>query len=117
MRQIFLPILTVVLAIFVLNGCTDDVVIVSNDARASVMFDFWAGARNVEVDGEIFNDGNTHIEHVELEIMFYDQYGNYMHSVFQTFVLDLHPVESFVFATDVRQSGVYDVDVIIRDFW
>ena len=117
MRQIFLPITTVLLILFTFNGCSDDIEVQGNNPRASVVYDFWAGARNVEVDGEIFNDGNTFIEYVEVEIAMYDEFGQYTKSVFQSFSVDLRPQDSFIFSTDFRAFDVYDVEVTISTFW
>lgn len=114
MRQLLLPFTLLTLVVFGLNSCADDVVIIHDTPQASVSFDFWAGARNVEVDGEIFNDGNTFIESVELEIILYDEYGRYINSAFQTFWVDMGPLESFLFSTDLRESQVYDVEVVIH---
>lgn len=117
MRQLFLPFISF-LIILGFNGCADEVIIVHDDPpRASVVFDFWAGARNVEVDGEIFNDGRSYIESVEVEILMYDEFGQYISSVFQTFFVDMPSQSSYVFATDIRQSYVYDVDVVIHRLW
>jgi len=67
------------------------------------------------VDGEIFNDGSTFIESVELEIVMYDEFGYYLNSVFQTFWVEMEPQRSFLFSTDLREPAVYDVDVIIHN--
>ncbi|MBO6514961.1 MAG: hypothetical protein JJ975_00235 [Bacteroidia bacterium] len=112
MRQILLPLATLFVLVF--TGCSDDLDINAGVPEASISYDFWAGARNVEVDGEIFNDGNVHIESVELEIAMYDEYGHYINSVFQTLWVDLRPQDSFVFATDVREVGVFDVEVLLH---
>ncbi|MFT5513118.1 MAG: hypothetical protein ACI8SE_001518, partial [Bacteroidia bacterium] len=47
--------MTVLIVLFTFNGCSDEVPVQGGNPKASVAFDFWAGARNVEVDGEIFN--------------------------------------------------------------
>ncbi len=117
MRQLFLPFLLAVISVFGLNGCTDDVIINADNPRASLVYDFWAGSRSVEVDGEIFNDGNTRISEVEIEIMLFDEFGQYITSVFQTFPVNLRPYDSFIFATDFRARNVFDVEVEIVSFW
>lgn len=117
MRQILLPFMTVLIVFFTFNGCSDEVPVQSGDPQASVVFDFWAGARNVEVDGEIFNDGNTHINQIEIEIALYDEFGQYIKSAYQSFSVDLRPRDSFIFSTDLREFDIYDVDVFIASFW
>jgi hypothetical protein len=117
MRQILLPIMTVLTMLLLSNGCSDETEIQGNDPRASVAFDFWAGARNVEVDGEIFNDGNTYIEHIEIEILLYDEVGQYINSAYQSFAVDLRPQDSFIFTSDLHEYEIYDVDVLITTFW
>ncbi len=117
MRQLLLPFMTVLTVLFTFNGCSDDVIVDAANPRASVIFDFWAGSRTVEVDGEIFNDGNTFIEQVEIEIALYDEFGQYIKSVYQGFRVDLRPQDSFIFSTDLREFDVYDVDVLISTFW
>ncbi len=115
MRQVLLPIAILLVITLGLNSCSDDIVINNGIPTASVSYDFWAGARNVEVDGEIFNDGSTFIESVELEIVMYDEFGYYLNSVFQTFWVEMEPQRSFLFSTDLREPAVYDVDVIIHN--
>jgi hypothetical protein len=115
MRQKVLPILATFLLLVGLQGCSDDGLNNAGIPKASVTFDFWAGARNVEVDGEIFNDGRTFIESVELEILLYDEFDHYINSTFQTFWVNLEPQQSFLFATDLRESDVYTVEVVIHN--
>jgi hypothetical protein len=117
MRQILLPFMTVLAVLFTFNGCSDEVPVQGGSPLASVVFDFWAGARTVEVDGEIFNDGSTHINQVEIEIALYDEFGQYINSTYQSFSVDLRPRDSFVFSTDIRENAVYDVEVLISTFW
>jgi len=116
MRRLFQPIATLFL-ILGLSGCGDDIDVRNGIPQASVTFDFCAGARNVEIDGEVFNDGRSHISEVDLEILLYDEFGNFMNSSFQTFYVDLLPGESFFFATDLRERNVFDVDVVIQNLW
>ena len=114
MRRILLPITTVLIFMLTFNGCSETIIIDNGIPVASVQYDFWAGARNVEVDGDIFNDGSTFINAVEIEIALFDEFGHYISSVFQTFQVNLHPRDIFGFSTDIRERNVFDVEVTIH---
>ena len=117
MRQILLPFAALFFILFGLNGCTETIIINNGIPEASVEWDFWAGARSVEVDGEIYNDGNTYIESVELEVLMYDERGHYITSIFQTFGVGMSRYDSFIFSLDIREREVYDVEVRIQRMW
>jgi hypothetical protein len=114
MRQLFLPITLLFVFIGGLSSCVDDVIVVDSNPHASVSWDFWAGARNVEVDGEIFNEGNSFIQVVELEIEMFDDYGDYISTVYKEFVVNLDQGRSTTFAIDVRERHVFTVDVRVN---
>ncbi|MCB9262425.1 MAG: hypothetical protein H6607_08635 [Flavobacteriales bacterium] len=117
MRRFFYSFIIASLSILSLNGCVEDDFYVYDPPQAVVQYDFWAGARTVEVDGDIINDGNTFISSAEIEIMLYDEYGYYISSVFQTFNVNLYPRDRFSFSTDIQERGVYDVDVRLQALW
>jgi hypothetical protein len=102
-----------------LNSCVYEETVVVHSAipQADVFFDFWAGARNVELDGEIFNDGQTFIKAVELEISFFDEFGVLMGRDFVTIDVFIHPRQSSTFALDFSRRYVFDIDVRIVDIF
>ncbi|MBI1308009.1 MAG: hypothetical protein GC181_15500 [Bacteroidetes bacterium] len=114
MRRLLLPLFMMTFTLFGINGCVEEVIVVPQNPVANVSYDFWAGARNVEVDGEIYNDGNTFIRNVELEIRMYDEYNYYISSVFTEFVVNLNPGQYTSFSLDVRERYVYNVEVFVN---
>lgn len=113
MRQLILPFIALFTLLIFQNGCVQEVIIVEPTPLASVTWDYWAGARNVEVDGEIFNDGNTFIRAVELEFRMYDEYGYYINSVFHEFIVNLDPQRISTYSMDISARYVYSVDVVV----
>jgi hypothetical protein len=107
------------LILIAFNGCYYDEVVIVNEGppRASVTYDFWAGARNVEIDGELFNDGNVFINEAEIEVLLFDIYGEFISSYFYTFHVDLRSRDFTPFEIDISQRGVFDVDVRIVDLY
>lgn len=116
MRQKLLLLSTLFITLFAFNGCYYEETIIIEDPtpRASVVFDFWSGARTVEVDGEIYNDGNVYIQSVDIEVFMYDEFGYLLSSYIETIYVGLHPRAFFTFQMDFFERHVYDVDVAIR---
>ena len=112
MRRI-ITIILLASSSFLFNSCVDDRPFIEPHPAASVSFDFWAGARNIEVDGEIINEGNTFIHRVELEVQLFDEFNRYVRSVFLMQVVNLDPNQFVPFALDVRERDIYDVDVFV----
>jgi len=97
-----------------IGSCVDEVIIVESVPAASVSWDFWAGARNVEIDGEIFNDGNTFISEVELEVRMFDEYGYLISTAFQSFAVNLEVGRVRNFVMDIREDYVYNIDIRVH---
>lgn len=102
---------------FVITGCVQETIIVAPSPAASVVWDFWAGARHVEVDGEVFNDGNTFIRGVELEVRMFDDHGHFISSVFHNINVNLDPQRVAGFSLDIEERYVFDVEVRIHRLW
>jgi len=118
MRRILTFILVLGLMSTAFQSCVyEEPIIVVSTPDADVFFDFWAGPRNVEIDGEIINDGNTFIRSVELEIRLFDDFGRLISSDLITVDVFLDPRESSFFSFDFRERYVFDVEVIVRQIY
>lgn len=102
---------------FGLSSCVyeEPVIVQVAVADADVSWEYWAGPRFVEIDGEIFNDGNTFLRTVELEFIMYDEFGRVIDVEFVLFDVFLDPGEADFFAVDFRVPYVFDVDVRVLD--
>lgn len=104
---------------FLLQSCVyeETVVVAPAQPDADVFYDFWAGPRFVEIDGEIFNDGNTFITSVQLEVVTYDDMGFVITRDLMMVDVFLNPREVTGFTLDLPVRYVFDVDVRVRDIF
>lgn len=104
---------------FLFQSCVyeETVVVAPAQPDADVFYDFWAGPRFVEVDGEIFNDGNTFITAVQLEVVTFDDLGYVISRDLLTVDVFLNPREVGGFTIELPVRYVFDVDVRIRDIF
>ncbi len=118
MRRILTFILALGLMSTAFQSCVyEEPVVVVATPDADVFFDFWAGPRSVEIDGEIFNDGSTFIRAVELEVRLFDDFGRLITTDFIVVDVFLDPRETGFFSLDFNRRYVFDVDIIVRNIF
>lgn len=113
MRQRFTIFAALILLVTVFTGCADEKprVVVAEPPQIEVSYNFWTGARHVEVDGEIINDGPGYAAEVELEFQFFDRYGDWVQTEYRSFIVELPQKHSTGFFADFGFTGIHDIDV------
>ena len=63
------------LGLLALSGCGREEVPYYPITDADVYFDYWSDRYGTDVEGELYNDGETYIDAVQLEMRTYDRHG------------------------------------------
>jgi hypothetical protein len=63
------------LGLLALSGCVREEVPYYPVTNAAVQFDYWSDRYGTDIEGEIYNDGETYIDAVQLEVRTYDNRG------------------------------------------
>lgn len=116
MRQAFTTLIFIATAAIAFTGCVvvhDEPPVVNHPPHVDVHYEYWTGARNVEVDGEIYNDGPGFATSVELEFRFYNEFGEWVDTQYRSYHTDLHPGHSMAFFADFRYSYIYEIEVSV----
>ena len=58
-----------------LSGCVKEEILYYPITNAAVQFDYWSDRYGTDIEGEIYNDGETYIDAVQLEVRTYDNRG------------------------------------------
>ena len=116
MKQKWVLTLGTILLLF--SGCVRETVVVnvSPVTDADVYYEYQADAWGTVVQGELFNDGETYIDAIQLEIRLYDRRGfviDYEYVWVETY---FNPGQSVGFFVDLPHRGVWDVDVVIHRY-
>lgn len=106
------------LSVLVLSGCVRETVVISDSliTDADVYYEYYADNWGTSLEGEFLNDGETYIEAVQIEVLFYDRLGYLMDNEFVWVDTYFHPGESVGFYLDFPHRGVYDVVVRINRY-
>lgn len=104
---------------FLFSSCVYEETVVVAPARPDVdlYYDFWAGPRHVEIDGELFNDGNTFVRSVQLEVRLYDEFGRVISIDWIMVDAFLNPGEVQLFSFNISERYVFDVDVLVHEIF
>ena len=116
MKQKWVLTLGTILLLF--SGCVRETVVVNVPpvTDADVYYEYQADAWGTVVQGELFNDGETYIDAIQLEIRLYDRRGfviDYEYVWVETY---FNPGQSVGFYVDLPHRGVWDVDVVIHRY-
>ena len=106
------------LGLFLMTGCVKETIVINDPliTDADLYYEYIADSWGTEVEGELYNDGETYIEAVQLEVRFYDRRGNILDYEFVWVDTYFHPGGSVGFYFDFPNTGVYDVDVLINRY-
>lgn len=105
------------LGLLVMSSCVKEEVYVYRELpQADVLFEFWSGPSGTWVEGEIYNDGNTYINAVELEVRLYDHRGFVIETDWYWINTYSYPGEASGFTLDLWEPYVYDVSVRVTGF-
>ena len=99
-------------------GCVKETVYLAATliTDADVYYEFIADNIGTEVSGEIYNDGETYINAVQLEIRLYDRRGIIIDYEYLWVDTYFDPGQSVRFYVDLSHRGVWDVDVVINRY-
>jgi len=99
-------------------GCVKETVYLAAPliTDADVYYEFIADNIGTEVSGEIYNDGETYINAVQLEIRLYDRRGIIIEYDYLWVDTYFDPGQSVRFYVDLPHRGVWDVDVVINRY-
>lgn len=111
-------ILMMGIAALFLTSCVRETVVISDPliTDADVYFEYIADDWGTTVQGELYNDGETYIDAVQLEIRLYDRRGYIIDYEYVWVDTYFHPGGTATFYVDLPQRGVYDVDVLINRY-
>lgn len=94
----------------VFTSCVyEEPVVITANPRVAVSYDYWTGARHVEIDGSVFNNGNVEVETVNIEFLLLDEFGDVISSSWHRYRVRILPGQEFFFSIDIGEFGVYDV--------
>lgn len=101
-----------------LSSCVREVVYVQEPliTDADLFYEYSADRYGVVVDGELFNDGETYIEAVQLEVNMYDIDGFLIATDFVWINVFLNSGEVSNFYFTIPQRGVWDVQILIHRY-
>lgn len=92
------------------SSCTyDDPVVVTAQPSVAISYDFWTGARHVEIDGSVLNNGNVEVQTVNIEFILVDEFGYAISSSWHRYRVNILPGQAFFFSIDIGEFAVYDV--------
>lgn len=99
-------------------GCVKETVYISDPliTDADVYYEFVADSWGTEISGEVYNDGETYIEAVQLEIALYNRRGGLIAYEYVWVDTYFAPGESVGFYFDLAYYNVWDVDVSIHRY-
>ena len=116
MKQKWILGLGAVLLLF--SSCIRETVVINEPliTDADVYFEYTADSWGTIVEGEIYNDGETYINAVQLEIRLYDRRGVIIDYEYVWVDTYFNPGESVGYYVELPQRGVWDVDVLISRY-
>ena len=94
----------------VFTSCVyEEPVIITANPQVAVNYDYWTGARHVEIDGSVYNNGNVEVRSVNIEFVLLDEFGRAISSSWHRYRVDIIPGQEFFFSIDIGEYAVYDV--------
>lgn len=114
MKKIF----AIVLAALFLSSCVkDEIYVPAYIADADVQYEYFSDAFGTVVEGDLYNDGETHIESVELELRFYDSRGVIVDYEYVWVDTYFNPGGQVSFYYEFPQPYISDVRVFINNYF
>ncbi len=115
MKKTFLLIIG--LSLITLSSCVrEEVYIYQDRPDADVIYEYWTGPSGTLIEGEIFNDGNTYLNSVELQVRLYDNRSHLIESEYYWINVYSYPGESSFFTLDLWEPYVSDVEIRVTGF-
>lgn len=104
--------------VFLLTGCVQETIVITDPliTDADLYYEYYSDNWGTTVEGELFNDGETFIDAVQIELRFYDRRGliiDYEYAWIDTYFA---PGESVGFFLDYPYRGVSQVEVFITRY-
>ena len=106
------------LSLVFMTSCVRETIVVNDPliTDADVYFEYTADAFGTIVEGEVYNDGETFIDAVQLQIGLYNRRGVLIDYEFVWVDTYFHPGGSVGFYFDLPYYNVYDVSVDIHRY-
>ena len=106
------------LGLILVTGCVRETVIINDPLTtdADLYYEYTADAFGTIVQGGLYNDGETYIEAVELDVRMYDRRGYNVDNELVWVDTYFNPGGSVGFYFDFPQRGIYDVEVYINRY-
>lgn len=83
---------------------------------ADVYYDYWTGPSGTLVEGEVYNEGNTFIREVELEVRFYNRFGRIIYKDWIWVNSLTYPSEISYFHLDIAEPYIHDMDIYVTGY-
>ena len=101
-----------------LSSCVKETIVINDPliTDADVYFEYTADNWGTVIEGDIYNDGETFIEAVQLEISLYDRRGRNIAREYVWVDTYFNPGGAAGFYVELPYRGVYDLDVAINRY-
>ncbi|MFY0644391.1 MAG: hypothetical protein JXR19_07975 [Bacteroidia bacterium] len=109
-------LLFLLLGIAGLSGCSKEEFHYHGYPDADVIFTYWTGPSGTIIEGEVYNDGETYLEAVELKVSLFDHHGDLINEDWYWINTFSYPGEETYFTFDLSIPYVDDVRVKVTDF-
>lgn len=111
-------ILLLGMGVLLFSGCVQETIVVSDRliTDADLYYEYVADSWGTSVEGELFNDGETYIDAIQLEVRLYDRRGIIIDYEYVWVDTYFHPGGAVGFYFEFPQRGVFDVDVRIHRY-
>ena len=107
---------TLLIGIVALTGCAREETPYIGYPGADVSYTYWTGPSGTIIEGEVFNDGETYLEAVELEVELLDHKGRLLERDWFWVNTYSYPGEQSLFTFDLSMPYVDQVVVNVTDF-
>jgi hypothetical protein len=100
-----------------LSACSEEPIYYDGPmSYASVNYEFYGDFSGTQIDGRIYNDGETFLESVELEIRLYDDAGFIVDYEYLWVDLFAYPGQETSFFADLPYTYIYDVRIFVNHY-
>ncbi|PCJ66283.1 MAG: hypothetical protein COA58_05770 [Bacteroidetes bacterium] len=106
------------MALIFMTSCVKETIYVEDTliTDADVFYEYTADNFGTIIEGDIFNDGETYINAVQLEVRLYDRRGILIDNEYLWVDTYFNPGGQVSFYFDLPYSNVYDVDIRINRY-
>lgn len=107
----------IALLAFGLSACSDEPVLYNTPlSYASINYEFYSDFSGTQIDGIIYNDGETFLESVELEVRLYDDVGYIVDYDYVWVDTYAYPGDATRFYLNLPYSYIHDVRVFVNHY-